>query len=127
MKKIFYLIVGILSTALGAVGVVLPILPTTPFLLLAAFCFAQSSERLHRWFLSTKLYEKHLKDFVQTRAMTLKTKLSLISMASAMMLLGFLMMENVPVGRIVIACVWVFHVYYFVFRIRTIPAPEKSR
>ncbi|HJB39053.1 MAG TPA: YbaN family protein [Candidatus Ruthenibacterium avium] len=127
MKKIFYLIVGILSTALGAVGVVLPILPTTPFLLLAAFCFAQSSERLHRWFLSTKLYEKHLKDFVQTRAMTLKTKLSLMSMASAMMLLGFLMMENVPVGRIVIACVWVFHVYYFVFRIRTIPAPEKSR
>lgn len=127
MKKIFYLIVGILSTALGAVGVVLPILPTTPFLLLAAFCFAQSSERLHRWFLSTKLYEKHLKDFVQTRAMTLKTKLSLMSMASAMMLLGFLMMENVPAGRIVIACVWVFHVYYFVFRIRTIPAPEKSR
>ena len=127
MKKIFYLIVGILSTALGAVGVVLPILPTTPFLLLAAFCFAQSSERLHSWFLSTKLYEKHLKDFVQTRAMTLKTKLSLMSMASAMMLLGFLMMENVPVGRIVIACVWVFHVYYFVFRIRTIPAPEKSR
>lgn len=127
MKKIFYLIVGILSTALRAVGVVLPILPTTPFLLLAAFCFAQSSERLHRWFLSTKLYEKHLKDFVQTRAMTLKTKLSLMSMASAMMLLGFLMMENVPVGRIVIACVWVFHVYYFVFRIRTIPAPEKSR
>lgn len=127
MKKIFYLVVGILSTALGAVGVVLPILPTTPFLLLAAFCFAQSSERLHRWFLSTKLYEKHLKDFVQTRAMTLKTKLSLMSMASAMMLLGFLMMENVPVGRIVIACVWVFHVYYFVFRIRTIPAPEKSR
>lgn len=127
MKKIFYLIVGILSTALGAVGVVLPILPTTPFLLLAAFCFAQSSERLLRWFLSTKLYEKHLKDFVQTRAMTLKTKLSLMSMASAMMLLGFLMMENVPVGRIVIACVWVFHVYYFVFRIRTIPAPEKSR
>ena len=68
-----------------------------------------------------------MKDFVQTRAMTLKTKLSLMSMASAMMLLGFLLMENVPVGRIVIACVWVFHVYYFGFRIRTIPAPEKSR
>lgn len=127
MKKVFYLIVGILCTALGAIGVVLPILPTTPFLLLAAFCFAKSSERIHRWFLSTKLYEKHLKDFVTTRAMTLKTKLSLMSMASAMMLFGFLMMENVPVGRIVIACVWVFHVYYFVFRIRTIPTPEKSR
>ena len=111
MKKIFYLIVGILSTALGAVGVVLPILPTTPFLLLAAFCFAQSSERLHHWFLSTKLYEQHLKGFVQTRAMTLQTKLSLMSMAYAMMLLGFLMLGRVSVGRLVIVCVWVFHVY----------------
>ena len=92
MRKILYLTLGVISMALGAVGVVLPILPTTPFLLLAAFCFAKSSQRLHRWFLSTQLYEKHLKDFVQTRAMTMKTKLSLMSMASAMMLLGFLIM-----------------------------------
>ena len=126
MRKILYLTLGVISMALGAVGVVLPILPTTPFLLLAAFCFAKSSQRLHRWFLSTQLYEKHLKDFVQTRAMTMKTKLSLMSMASAMMLLGFLMMEQVPVGRIAIACVWLFPLYYFLFRIRTIPSLEPS-
>ena len=126
MRKILYLTLGVISMALGAVGVVLPILPTTPFLLLAAFCFAKSSQRLHRWFLTTQLYEKHLKDFVQTRAMTMKTKLSLMSMASAMMLLGFLMMEQVPVGRIAIACVWIFHLYYFLFRIRTIPSREPS-
>lgn len=126
MRKILYLTLGVISMALGAVGVVLPILPTTPFLLLAAFCFAKSSQRLHRWFLSTQLYEKHLKDFVQTRAMTMKTKLSLMSMASAMMLLGFLMMEQVPVGRIAIARVWIFHLYYFLFRIRTIPSREPS-
>ena len=126
MRKILYLTLGVISMVLGAVGVVLPILPTTPFLLLAAFCFGKSSQRLHRWFLSTQLYEKHLKDFVQTRAMTMKTKLSLMSMASAMMLLGFLMMEQVPAGRIAIACVWIFHLYYFLFRIRTIPSREPT-
>ena len=122
--KMLYLMLGILCTGVGAVGVVLPILPTTPFLLLAAFCFAKSSRRMHQWFLNTKLYEKHLKSFAETRAMTMKTKLSLMAMASAMMLIGFLMMGSVPVGRAAIACVWVFHVYYFLCRIRTIPAGQ---
>ena len=122
--KLVYLVLGVLSTALGAIGVVLPILPTTPFLLVAAFCFAKSSKRLHNWFLGTKLYEKHLKTFAETRAMPMKTKLSLMGMASAMMLLGFLLMDAVPVGRVVLACVWVFHIYYFLCRVRTSPAPE---
>ena len=113
MMKLVYLVLGILSTALGAVGVVLPILPTTPFLLVAAFCFAKSSRRMHNWFIGTKLYEKHLKTFAETRAMTMKTKLSL--------------MGSVPVGRVVIACVWVFHVYYFLCRVKTIPAPGPGR
>ena len=74
--------------------------------------------------MGTKLYEKHLKTFAETRAMPMKTKLSLMGMASAMMLLGFLLMEAVPVGRVVLACVWVFHIYYFLCRVRTSPAPE---
>ena len=48
--KLVYLVLGILSTALGAIGVVLPILTTTPFLLVAEICFAKSSRRLHNWF-----------------------------------------------------------------------------
>ena len=127
MMKLVYLVLGILSTALGAVGVVLPILPTTPFLLVAAFCFAKSSRRMHNWFIGTKLYEKHLKTFAETRAMTMKTKLSLMGIASTMMLIGFLLMGSVPVGRVVIACVWVFHVYYFLCRVKTIPAPGPGR
>ena len=58
IKKLLYVILGCIGLALGAVGAVLPLLPAFPFLLLAAFCFAKSSEKLHRWFTGTKLYKK---------------------------------------------------------------------
>lgn len=50
LKKILYVVLGCIGVALGALGAVLPLLPAFPFLLLAAFCFARSSERLNRWF-----------------------------------------------------------------------------
>ena len=66
---------GVVFLGIGAVGVALPVLPTTPFLLLASFCLAKGSRRLHEWFVGTKLYQNHLDSFVRNRAMTLKTKL----------------------------------------------------
>ena len=59
-KKILYLALGILGLGLGALGVVLPLLPAFPFLMLAAFCFGRSSEKLDRWFKGTKLYKNKL-------------------------------------------------------------------
>ncbi|WP_395377720.1 YbaN family protein [Marinicella sp. W31] len=55
-KRVFWFIVGVLSVLLAAIGVPLPLLPTTPFLLLAAFAFARSSERMHRWLLKHKTF-----------------------------------------------------------------------
>lgn len=57
LKKALWIILGCVSLALGAVGAVLPLLPSFPFLLLAAVSFAKSSEKLSRWFTSTKLYQ----------------------------------------------------------------------
>ena len=119
--RFVWLLAAFVCLGIGAVGVVLPILPTTPLLLLSSFCFAKGSERFHRWFCGTKLYRKHLDSFVKERAMTLKTKLCILLPASAMLLLAFLMMGNLP-GRICIVCLIIFKYVYFFSKIRTIRA-----
>ncbi len=120
IKKAFFVVLGCLSLGLGAVGAVLPILPTVPFLMLATFCFAKSSEKLHNWFVSTKLYKKNLESFVQGKGMTMKTKIRIMSTVTILMGIGFIMMHAVPVGRIILAIVWLFHVLYFIFGIKTL-------
>lgn len=120
LKKILLVIIGCIGVGLGALGMVLPILPTVPFLLLAAFCFARSSERLNNWFIGTKLYKNNLESYVKGKGMTRKTKIKIMVTVTVLMTVGFIMMDQVLVGRIVLACVWVFHILYFVFGVKTI-------
>ncbi len=123
--RIMWLILGFLAMGIGAVGVILPVLPTTPFLLLASFCLARGSERFHRWFTGTKLYRRHLESFVRKRAMTLKTKFSLLIPASCMLILAFLAMSNVY-GRAFIIFLIFFKYIYFFTKIRTAPAGQTA-
>ncbi len=120
IKKILYIVAGCIAMGLGALGAVLPLLPAFPFLLLAAFCFAKSSERLHSWFTGTKLYKNNLESYVQGKGMTRKTKIRIMVTVTLLMTIGFIMMDQVLVGRIVLACVWVFHILYFSFGVKTI-------
>lgn len=124
MKKILYMIIGCIGLGLGTLGAVIPVLPTVPFLMLAAFCFARSSEKLDRWFKGTKLYRDNLADFVAGKGMTKKTKIRIMVTVTLLMSAGFFMMGAVPVGRIVLGCVWLFHLVYFIFGIKTIPSAE---
>lgn len=120
IKKAFFVVLGCLSLGLGALGAVLPLLPAFPFLMLAAFCFAKSSEKLHNWFISTKLYKKNLESFVQGKGMTVRTKIRIMVTVTILMSIGFIMMHAVPVGRIILGFVWLFHVLYFIFGIKTL-------
>ena len=119
IKKILLIAAGCLGVALGAVGAVLPLLPAFPFLLLAAVCFAKSSERLNSWFINTKLYKNNLESYVKGQGMTRKTKIKIMITVTILMTIGFIMMKSITVGRIILCCVWLFHIFYFSFGVKT--------
>ena len=121
---------GCLCVALGAVGVVLPILPTTPFLLAAAFCFAKSSERLDGWFKSTRLYKSHLETVRRGEGMTWPAKLRIMVTVTAVMgFAEFFMLRawlvrssrGALAGAIVMAAVWICHIIAFCLIVKTCP------
>lgn len=118
MKKIIYIFIGCISLGLGIIGVILSILPTVPFALLAAFCFARSSERLDGWFKNTKLYrENNIKN-----GMTKQAKIRIMCSVTLLMSIGFIMMglKGIVIGNIVLLIVWIFHMAYFTFGVKTV-------
>ena len=127
MKRILYIILGCIGVGLGAVGAVVPMLPAFPFLMMAAFCFARSSEKLDRWFKGTRLYKDNLEDYVAGRGMTWKTKVRIMITVTALMSIGFIMMglKGVVTGCVVLGCVWAFHIVYFIWGVKTIPAAKE--
>lgn len=121
MKKIILIIVGCLGVGLGAVGAVLPVMPAFPFLLLAAVCFAKSSERLDRWFRSTKLYKNDLESFVKGQGMTRRTKIKVMITVTLLMSVGFVIMflKQIYIPCMILGGVWLFHIVYFSFFVKT--------
>ncbi|MDR0811804.1 MAG: YbaN family protein [Paludibacter sp.] len=78
--KYILIFFGVISLGLGILGIFLPLLPTTPFLLLSAFLFARSSQRLHSWLLNHKIFGKYINDFLQEKSIPLRVKIYSISM-----------------------------------------------
>lgn len=119
MKQIIYIVIGFLALAIGLVGVILPILPTTPFLLLASFCFLRGSEKVNKWFKESKIYKKHLEEFVENKTMTVKQKAAILAFSSIMILIPAILVDNLFM-RLTIMLVVIIKYYYFLFRIKTV-------
>ena len=112
LKKLIYLLVGLIAFILGAIGIFLPILPTTPLFLLTSFCLLKSSDKLNEKFMQTKMYEKYVKSFVEKGGMTLKAKLCLVIPVSLLLLFMFITIDS-PIMKGVIIVMWLAKVIVF--------------
>jgi uncharacterized membrane protein YbaN (DUF454 family) len=93
--RIFFIVLGILCVILAALGVLLPGLPATPFLLLASYSFARSSKRMHDWLVNNRIFGPILSDFLDRKGIRLHIKIISIVMMWGMMLVSvFFLMEN---------------------------------
>lgn len=121
LRKIIFIIIGVIGVGLGAVGAALPFLPAFPFLLVAAICFGKSSDKLDTWFKNTNLYKKNLETYVKGQGMTWEAKIKVMTMVSILMAIGFTIMtikDVIIYARITLVAVWIFHIIYFCFGVK---------
>ena len=114
-----FLTIGAISFVLGTAGIVLPLLPTVPFYMLTLFCLARGSERFHKMFLESSLYQKTVGAYERDKALTLRTKLSILASVTTIMAIGAYFSQNMPVALIVMGLVWIGHVIALVFIVKT--------
>lgn len=118
LKRFIFIVLGFVFVGIGMIGVVVPVMPTTVFLLIASFFFMKGSDRIDRWFKGTKLYKKHLEEFLRNREMKMATKIKILLFASCMILISIFMIEFIVV-RLLLLLIIAFQYYYFFFKIKT--------
>ena len=114
-----FLTIGAISFVLGTVGIVIPLFPTIPFYLLTVFCFARGSERFHKMFLASSLYQMTVGNYKRDKALTLRTKLTILGFLSIIMAIGAYFSQDWPIALILMGLVWIGHVIAFAFFIKT--------
>ena len=114
-----FLAIGAISFALGTAGIVLPLLPTVPLYMLTLFCLARGSERFHKMFLESSLYQKTVGAYERDKALTLRTKLSILTSVTAIMIIGAYFSRNIPIALIIMSIVWIAHIIALAFIVKT--------
>ncbi|MGM7724212.1 DUF454 family protein [Metabacillus sp. Hm71] len=117
--KSLYIFLGFFFFGLGLLGIILPLLPTTPFLLLASFFFVKGSEKFEIWFKGTDVYKNHLEGFVKNKAMTLKQKLTILIFADCMIAIPFILVDSILI-RVILLIIVGYKYYYFIWKIKTV-------
>ena len=105
VKRKLLIVAGTLSTGLGIIGIFVPILPTTPFLLLAAACYMRSSERFYRWLISNRIFGAYVRNYIEGRGMPIRIKvLTILVLWLTIGLTATFGVQNMVI-RIVLICV----------------------
>lgn len=113
--KTLYLFFGTLSLSLGFLGIALPVLPTTPLLLVSAYFYSRSSKRLNQKFINSWIYKKYLADFIEKRTMARKRKWTLLIFVDVLLLITFFTINNIYVRVIIIGTIIIKHWYFHNF------------
>lgn len=124
MKYIF-IFLGFLFLGIGIVGIYLPLLPATPFLLLATACFAKGSEKFHKWFTSTKIYKNNIEPIKDNKGLTIKKKIKILAMITFFIAISFYFVK-ISHARICLIVVLIFHYIYFFFKVKTVKEIENA-
>lgn len=95
IKKVLYIILGSLCLVLGSVGIFLPILPTTPFLLLSAYFYVRSSEKLYNWLINHKIFGRYIYNYVTYKAVPKKAKITAILMIIITVPIAVVLIDNI--------------------------------
>jgi uncharacterized membrane protein YbaN (DUF454 family) len=120
--KFFLNLVGMLALALGIAGLFLPLVPTTPFLLLASACFMRGSERMHRWLLGNRVFGKAIRDYEEKRAVPRRAKIAGIFVLWASMSISIYLMPPVWLKLMLVAIGAAVTIY--LWRLRTLEPGE---
>jgi len=95
------LVAGTISLTLGAIGIILPILPTTPFLLLSAACYLRSSERMHKWLLGNRWFGEYIRNYQEGRGIQMKTKIAAITLLWGMIIFSaFFVLDEILIAQV---------------------------
>lgn len=123
MKKIILLGLGWLSLLLGLIGIVLPILPTTPLLLLTAILFAGNSVKCEKWLKKQAFYEKYVVSYQRDGGLTLRRKINILLVVYLLLTISGLMVDHIHV-RILLVVLAVVKLIVFI-KIPTIQKQEE--
>jgi uncharacterized membrane protein YbaN (DUF454 family) len=117
--KILLVVLGTLSLGIGVVGIVVPGLPTTTFLLIAAACYVRSNDRLYRWLVNHPVLGRYIATYLEHRAMPMRSKvIALVAMWGMISVSAVFFIESTPIRAILAACAVIGTVV--ILRVRTL-------
>ena len=123
--RICLIITGTFFVCVGTLGIVLPLLPTTPFLVLAAMCFARSSERFHNWLLNNKWFGAYIKNYREGKGISLRQKVVVLSLLILTIGYSCIFLLDHIAGRIILVLIAI-GVSSHILRFPTLRSPDAS-